>query len=322
LIRFRSYRNGDSPAIAALWSHHAPARNSVRLLSVHEYDGLVAGKLGFDRHGLVVAVDEDNVIGFAHAGFGPRELMGPSHALDTLMGTVAMLLVHPRDDAQAIAVALLEHTVAYLKGRGAQVVYAGGQHPLNPFFWGVYGGSEFAGILESHELFHAAAALQGFDPVATTVLFEASLSNPEPRDVRFVPVRRQFRVEIDEDSLMPSWWDALAIGQFHPTLLRLIDRQSGLCRASAWTWEIAPGMAAEDRLSRTAMFNLEVHPEFRRRGLGRMLVVECFRHARDQRGDILCAQTASTNIAALQLYQSLGFQMVEHATLYRLRGGA
>ncbi len=321
MIRYRSFRNTDAPAIADLWSRAAPARNAVRPLTVHEFDALVFGKLGFEAEGLIIAEDESRMRGFAHAGFGPLEPRGPSHRLDSSMGTIAMLLAEAGEHQEECCDGLVREACAYLRRRGAQVIYAGGRAPVAPFYWGIYGGTEFGGILESHRVFRQAAERAGFQATATAVLFEAPLSEPEPRDVRFAPVRRQFRVDVQEDALLDRWWDALAIGQYHPTRLQLVDRQTAIPRASAWTWEIAPGFAAEDGLSRTALIDLEVHADFRRRGLGRTLVVECFRHAREQHGDLLCVQADSENVTAVRLYQSLGFEMIEHATLYRLPAG-
>ena len=62
------------------------------------------------------------------------------------------------------------------------MLYAGGLFPLNPFYWGVYGGSEGTGILSGHQAFHRAAVTRGYVPASTTVLLEADLGQPEPRD--------------------------------------------------------------------------------------------------------------------------------------------
>ena len=319
VIRFRCFRNTDAPAVAELWSRLAPARNAVRLLTVHEFDALVFGKLGFEREGLIVAERESGLVGFAHAGFGPAQPCGPSHRLDTSLGTIAVLIAEVGEEE--VAAGLVDAAIGYLRERGARVIYAGGRMPMTPFYWGIYGGTEFGGILETHTAFQDAVKRAGFEAVADSVLFEAPLNAPEPRDVRFAPVRRQFRVELQEDAMLESWWAALAIGQFHPTRFQLVDRQTSIPRATAWTWEIAPGFAAEDGLARTALLDLEVDPEFRRRGLGRTLVVECFRHAREHRSDLLCVQADTTNETAVRLYQTLGFETIEHATLFRLPGG-
>ena len=73
-----------------------------------------------------------------------------------------------------------------------------------------------------------------------------------------------------------------------------------------------------DGRSRAGLIDLEVEPEFRRKGFGRHLVAEILRHVRHQNTDVLSAQTSSENAPALSLYRSLGFEPVDVATLYRL----
>jgi ribosomal protein S18 acetylase RimI-like enzyme len=318
VTRVRRYRNGDPPALADLWNRATPARHVVRPLRPHEFDALVAAKLGFEAEGLLVAELEGRVVGFAHAGFGPAEPHGPSHRLDRSLGTIAMLVVEPGlATGDEVADRLVAGCADYLRRRGAAVLYAGGQYPLNPFYWGLYGDSEFAGILSGHAAFRGAVERAGFTPAAEVELLDADLEAPEPRDPRLVLARRHFSVEIDEDARLPGWWDALALGLFHPTHFLVADRTSGAAVAEAWTWDIAAGMAVDDGISRTGLIGVEVRPEHRRRGLGRLLVSECLRHAKGQLADRLCVQTATTNAPALGLYRALGFRTVESATLYR-----
>ena len=140
-----------------LWNRAQPDAGAVRPLNVHEFDALVMGKIGFDHKGLIVAESDGRVVGYAHAGFGPCEPQGPSQALDTQMGSVVMLLVEPGWDDPDLERGLFREAENYLKRRGATVVYAGGQYPVNPFYWGLYGGSEFAGVLGRHAAFLRAA---------------------------------------------------------------------------------------------------------------------------------------------------------------------
>src|SRR5258707_15143359 len=120
-----------------------------------------------------------------------------------------MLVADPGDPG--LEAGLLAEAERYLRRRGATVVYAGGQYPLNPYYWGVYGGSEWAGILGMHDSFHRAVIQGGFEPVSSTVLLEADLSRPEARDPRGFLIRRQTRLEVTEDVLPPSGGDELAI---------------------------------------------------------------------------------------------------------------
>jgi ribosomal protein S18 acetylase RimI-like enzyme len=307
-----------------LWNRALPDRGVVRPLNVHELDPLVMGKLGFERSGLIVAERAGQVVGWVHAGFGPAEPKGPSHQLDVRMGAVVMLVTEPDAQDPSLEQGLLLEAERYLRGRGAQVIYAGGQSPLNPFYWGLYGGSEFAGILGTHASFARAVEQAGYEPVAATVLLEADLARPEVRDPKAPLNRRQFRLDVTEDVLPNGWWDALAIGLFRPTLFQLVDRQqpravpSEPVVARATTWDIAAGLSANDGRARTGLIDLDVSSNRRRQGVGRYLVAEILRHARTQFVDIVSVQTSATNTPALTLYDALGFEQVDTATLYRL----
>jgi len=320
VTRFRAFRNGDPPALADLWNRGLPFPGVVRPLSPHDFDALVMGKLHFESAGFIVAEHEGKVAGFAHAGFGPVEPGGPSHRLCFEMGTVGMLVVEPALNDPAIEAGLLVEAERYLKARGASVVYAGGQYPVNPFYWGLYGSSEWAGILSAHKVFHSAVKRAGYEAVSTTVLMEADLAGPEHRDPRAPLIRRQARVEIREDLVLPRWWDELAIGAFHATDFRLVGRGDDKEVARATTWDMdALGYGHGRRC--VGLVALEVNPAYRRRGFGRHLVGEILRHGKEQLAGLVAVQTSATNRPAVGLYESLGFRGVDTATLYRLPVG-
>jgi GNAT superfamily N-acetyltransferase len=278
------------------------------------------GKLNFEAAGFIVAEREGKVAGFAHAGFGPSEPSGPSHRLCYEMGTVGMLVVEPAIDDPALEEGLLVEAERYLKSKGATVVYAGGQYPINPFYWGLYGSSEWAGILSAHKVFHGAVKQAGYEAVSTTALMEADLSGPEHRDPRTPLIRRQTRIEIREDMVLPRWWDELAIGAYHATEFRLLGRPEDVEVARATTWDMdALGYGQGRRCM--GLVSLEVDPAYRRRGYGRYLVSEILRHGKELLAGIVSVQTSTTNRPALVLYEALGFRGVDTATLYRLPVG-
>jgi len=270
-----------------------------------------------------VAERDGRVVGFAHAGFGPDDDAGSGRPLRLSheMGTVGMLVVEPGPEDAGLEAGLLDGAERYLRGRGASVVYAGGQYPLNPFYWGIYGGSEWAGILDAHDAFHRAVTRAGYEPVSSTLLLEADLSRPEVRDPRGVLIRRQARVEVVEDAIPRTWWEALAVGDFRATTHRLLSKTDGTEFARATTWDMTR-FGRRDGKARVGLIDMEVHPAHRRKGFGRHLVHEVLRLARAQETAVVAVQTRSTNAAALELYESAGFAPVETAILYRLPGGA
>jgi len=319
VTHFRTFRNGDPPALAALWNRALPARATAHPLSGHEFDTHVISKPHFDAAGLIVAERDGRIVGFVHAGFGPEQLLGSPHHLDHTLGTIAILVFEDDAEAGELGRRLIAEAESYLHRHGAKVIYAGGQYPLNPFYWGIYGGSEWAGILTAHANFLRSVVEAGYEPVSTTVLLEADLSTPEPRDPRSALIRRQARLEVTEDALPGNWWEALAIGEFQPTRYRLLSRVDDSELAHATTWDMS-WYGRGDGRTRIGLIDLEVDPRHRRKGFGRHLIAEILRQARNDMVALVEIQTSATNVPALALYESLQFDPVETAILYR-KGG-
>jgi len=319
VTRLRSFRNFDPPALAKLWNQAVPESGAVRPLRVHELDAHVLGTVNFEATGLIVAEKDGRIVGFVHAGFGPDlpiESTRPfqlSHAL----GTVAMLIVEPGLNDPELVSGLIAAAERYLQGRGAKVIYAGGLFPLNPFYWGLYGGSEGSGVLSGHHLFHRTLIERGYEPAGTTVLLEADLTVPEPRDPRAVLIRRQTQLDYVDDAVPPHWWQNLALGDFQIMKVRLLSRVDGAPIAQAEAWDMGWFGRGAGR-PQIGLINVEVMAQHRRKGFGRFLVTEVFRRARENMVASVAVQTSAVNQAALSLYASLGFQPVDESTLYRL----
>jgi ribosomal protein S18 acetylase RimI-like enzyme len=319
VIRFRSFRNSDPPKLTELWNLGIPSPAVARPLRVHELDAHAFGSITFDANGLIVAEEEGSVVGFAHAGFGPPESPAetPPCQVDPTIGTIAMMVVAPGRDSPKIRLGLLRRAEDYLLERGTKVIYLGGQSPLNPFYWGLYGGSEFSGILSGHTDAHRAAREAGYQPVSSTIVLEANLDQPPPRDPKAVILRRQSQVSFHEEEPPTSWWESLALGDFHPTLVRLNSKADAEIIAQAGMWDMS-WFGRADGLARVGIIHVEVASAFRRNGYGRFLINEILRLAREQMFAVAQVQANATNEAALALYNSSGFQPIDEATLYRL----
>lgn len=319
MTRIRSFRNDDPPSLVRLWNRAIPPSGCARPLRVHEFDTYALGTVNFESAGLIVAERDDRIVAFVHAGFGPNLPVdsAPPFELCHEMGTIAMLVVEPGLDDPSLVSSLIDAAQAYLRSRGATVLYAGGLFPINPFYWGLYGGSEGAGVLSGHLGFHSALLERGYEPAATTVLLEADLGVPEPRDPRTAVIRRQTQIEFLDDSLPTDWWQNVALGDFQLLSARLLLKADGTLVARAQAWDMS-WFGREDGQTRIGLINVEVPPEHRRKGYARFLVSEIFRRARESLVGTVAVATSATNEPALALYASLGFQQVDEATLYRL----
>lgn len=322
MIKFRTFRNGDPPALSELWNsgfQSLPAGRVARPLSPHEFDQEVMGKFHFDPAGLIVAEEGREIVGYAHGGFGIDKVDDPIHRLSLVMGTIGMLLVRPEiDDPGEIVDGLIHCCEKYLLDRGAAVLYAGGRQPLNPYYWGIYGGSEWSGVLGSDRRMREFIAGAGYEPVAESTLLEVDLTRfVEPRDPKLAMLRRRTRITINDDPAPGYAWDEIAIGSFYPVRFALMSKTDERVMARAMTWDM-DWFSRDDDRPRLGIVEMYVEPEQRRQGMARLLLGEILQTARGQGIEIVAVQTGATNLPAIGLYKSLGFEPVDTATLYRL----
>ncbi len=71
MIEYRRFRNSDPPHIRRLWREAGLGRGAATDLDADSLETVVFAQPYFDREGMILAVDGNNVVGFIHAGFGP-----------------------------------------------------------------------------------------------------------------------------------------------------------------------------------------------------------------------------------------------------------
>ena len=316
--QFRAFRNSDPPHVAAIWCSQKPQRGLAQPVSATQLEHAVFSRLHFDRHGLIVAIREGQPCGFAHAGFGPTT---DQTGVLTDVGVVTMLMVHAavaqRGDGAGLAAELLARSEAYLAERGARVCFGGGIRPLDPFYLGLYGGSELPGILESDAPAQAFYRAAGYAEVDQVVVLQCDLTRIRPVTNRTqVALRRQLEVCVTQDPPPATWWQAATIGGFDRTRFDLVPRGGGMALATATIWRIEP-IALTWGLTAAGLINLSVVEGRRRQGLATFLLGEAFRQLRAGGITLVEAQIREDNTAALGLYRRLGFTDVDRGSVFR-----
>lgn len=312
LIEYREFRNTDPPQLAEIWRSQQASRGLMQPMSVAILEHYVISKPTFDRRGLIVAVDEGKLVGFAHAGFGPSD---DGNGLSTEYGVTSLVMLRPDVD-RSVAAELLARAETYLLERGAKTLYGGGSYPLSPFYCGLYGGSEPSGILDSdprqREIFESA----GYRAVKRSVVLDRDLAGFRPIvDRQQMQIRRTTRLETTVDPPPENWWEGVMFEPFERTRWALVAREGGPSLASVFSWNLETMIGAWG-VHAVGIVGLKVAGERRRRGLATNLLGEVFRHVHAQGFTLAEVHVPEENTAGLAVFRNLGFAQVDASTLY------
>ncbi len=173
MYHFRPFRNTDPPRLAEIWRDQPSQRGIAQPVTAGILEQFVFSKPYFDPAGLIVVLDDDMPVGFAHAGFGPNE---HNNAISTEIGTTYQLMLRTKYRNDSLAGELLSRCENYLRDCGAKVIYTGGIRPLNAFYLGLYGGSELPGILVGDQVFTNACRQSGYREIDRVIVMLLELS--------------------------------------------------------------------------------------------------------------------------------------------------
>lgn len=317
LFQLRRFKNSDPPALAEIWNRQQPQRGLVQPVSSALLEQCVFSKQFFAPDGLVVATHEGRPAGFAHASFGPT---AAGDALDYSLGTTQMLMAHPEFESPELPRVLLQGSEAYLRSRGAEVIYGGSMRPLNAFYLGLYGGSELSGVLQSDPELNQVFIENGYDVAARAVVLHLELARVRPgvsREQRML--RRETQFEQDYNPPAEDWWEATRLGDIDRQRFRLTPSKANETLASVDFWDIEP-LASSWGIRTSGMLSLHVHSEHRRRKMASYLLGEAFKMLRKRGVSLIECHVMADNHAAISLYRGMGFTQVDAGTVYRKPG--
>lgn len=318
MIVYRPYRNPDPPALVAVWNESATARGAYPLRTAGLLERWVFSKPYFEPAALTVAEDEESrsMVGFSLAGFGPN---ADWSGLDRSQGVVAAVLVRPAWRRKGIGRELLRRAEDYLTRGGATTITVGSQRPNNPYLFGLYGGSNSPGILDSDADARPFLARMGYQPEGRTLIFQRRLDQPiNLADPRLVMLRQRYDVQLLKAAIVGSWWQECVWSTLDPAEFRAVDKLTGLPAARATAWELE-GFGWKWNYPSAGIIDVQVRPDLRRQGLAKMLLTHILRTLQDQFYGIGELLVSADDPSAVGLCKSVGFEPVDTGYAYRRR---
>lgn len=297
-----------------VWNETFVSRGSVRLKNSSPLDRYVFAKPYFDPAGLILAEENGVCVGFAHAGFGPD---AAGAALDKKTGVVCILGVRASHRQHGVGAGLLEQCESYLKSQGAQTILAGARYPCDPFYFGLYGGSEGAGFLATDAAAEGFFTRRGYALSQKTLILQKSLKEPSKLfDSRFTALRQRFDLRLCTRKRMDNWWKDCIFSAVEPIDFYLEERTTGQRVAHTLLWEME-GFCVRWNQPAVGMVDFEISANYRRQGIGKYFLSQLLRHLQEQFFEIAELHVAEENSIGLGFCRSLGFQQVDVGQLYK-----
>ncbi len=252
----------------------------------------VLSKPYFDRHGLIVAVDDNGVVGFVHAGFGPD----PTRTqLSNELGVVCVLAVRAHEQRGEILRGLLARAESYLQDRGARKICIGSTFPFSPFYLGLHGGSDLPGVSTKDTEMEQLFAEAGYREIGRWHAFERTLHRFRvPVDRRLMQHRRTYRLIPQVNPPNLPWWDACVFGPADRIRFLLESKTGGGPCGEITYWDMGP-LSTRAQYCGMGIISWSIDVSARGQGLGTFLATESLKHLQNSGIPRIEVQTGADN---------------------------
>jgi ribosomal protein S18 acetylase RimI-like enzyme len=314
MVEYRRFQNADPPQLRRLWQECGLGRGAALDLDADIFETVVFSQPYFDPRGVMLAVADGEVVGFIHAGFCAS---ADRASLDRSQGVICAVMVLPKHRRQGIGRELVRLAEEYLKSSGATHIFAGPAHPRDPFYFGIYGGSQPAGFLESDPLAEPFFRSLGYAPIERHLVYQRPLGEKaDPVGLRLIALRRSTRLTSPETPTAFPWWWQTRVGRLDSVELALAPKAGNgtLARVTVVGLDFYL-----PRWNRRAIGLLDLHvPEpMRRKGYGQSLLVEVCRRVRSELIQLVEAHVDERDQVVTKLLEASGFQRVDAGIVYR-----
>lgn len=312
-VQFRPFRNYDPPELVRLWNASYHGRGVATPITPDIFDTAALVQTYFDPRGLIVAEQEEKLVGFVHVGF----CVNAEHtALDYRQAVICAIVVDPAERHLMIGSQLLEQAREYARSRGAEVLFAGPSPERDPFYTGIYGGSRPSGFLESHETLGPFLLQQGFTEYERHLVYQKDLQRSrDPVNFRLMAIRRQMELRLTDQPSQADWWWFVRMGRYDYLRFEMYPKGGGAPVAGVSVIGLDFYIPAwnERAVGLLDIFVLETE---RRKGYAQALLVELGRRLKDEMVTIAEVHVPQDKPEVSQLVENTGFQQIDVGVVY------
>ncbi|MEW4489548.1 GNAT family N-acetyltransferase [Thalassoglobus sp. JC818] len=314
MIQFRHFRNSDPPFLFELCRRAELGRGAAQPSSIEAYEIAAYGLPYFDPEGLIIAVEDGKVVGFAHAGFGFSKDL---NSLDHSRGVICWIVVSPTHQRRGLGRELLQRAEEYLLQKGAQTIQAGQSRYCDPFYFGLYGGARCSGFLESDAQAAPFMLSAGYEPESRSTVFQRDLrTTRDPMNIKLMGLRRRSELQVMEQPKNPTMWWLTHFGNIESMYFSLVEKRTKERIGSLTVVGLDHFMPRwGERV--IGLVDLYVEEKYRSQGFATTLIIETLRRLRSDfitRAEI---HVVDSSPGALKAIETASFEPIDAAVVYR-----
>jgi len=312
-LHFRPFRNFDPPELVRLWNVSYNGRGVASPITPDIFDVAALAHTYFDPQGLIVAEQDDRLVGFVHVGF----CVNAEHTdLDYSKAVVCAIVVEPAERHLHIGSQLLERAREYARSKGATELFAGPSPGRDPFYSGIYGGSRPSGFLESHESIGPFLRQQGFDEIERHAIYQKELQNSrDPVNFRLITIRRKMELQLTDQPSHVDWWWLVRMGRYDYLRFEMLHKETGETVAGISVIGLDFYIPSWNERA-VGLLDLFVLEKERRKGYAQALLVELGRRLKDDMVTLAEIHVPFEKPEVRDLVESAGFQHIDTGIVY------
>ncbi|MEO2040328.1 MAG: GNAT family N-acetyltransferase [Pirellulales bacterium] len=312
MIEYRCFRNDDPPRLASVWRSTDLGPLAMQPMTTAELEAGVFSKPYFDRRGLIVATENDNIVGFAHAGFGPT---ADQKGIDTRVGSTLLAVVPPHSSEQEISDQLLVRCERYLRECGATCLLGGGSDVYRGFYLGLYGGSDLPGILDSSSMMQQMFERAGYRQQQRITVHRRPLEGFRvPVNRLHIAIRRRTVMHVIDEPERRTWWEAATTTGVALRRYELRNKTDDVL-GSATFWDMQP-LSQGWGVVAAGLLHVDIEGPRRRQGLAQYLIAEAMHDLSQEGVALIEAHTTDANVPASKLFEKLDFSQSGQGILF------
>lgn len=315
-LDIRTFRNTDASALCAVYASHYQAASLPGTLSPLSLELCVLSKPFFSPAQLLVAEQDEQVVGFLLIGFEPEIDLLAASSTHACISALCVTNVANEDE---IAGRLLASAWQFANQIGVAQLRFSPPPPASPFMAGIAPGDGMIGAPDVDIRQNRWLQANNWEAGERVVCWEIDLGQfHPPMDRMQIQIRRMAHVDRLLDEPTMPWFIANMLGHAEQVGFQLTARETRTVAADVVLWTVGDELIPQSEMV-ARLWPLDPEGSSKNEDHYVFLLSEAFRQLREDRVDVVRTVSSHQDAVMAHLLQRVGFRPHLNGTVFSLQ---